>query len=85
MHINDFDQNGSVEQIVCVFSGDLSLPLALRHDLVKQLPGLKKKYLKYDSYVDQTIEDMFSEDERAKMITLKATEMRSMVLLNNGG
>jgi len=85
MHINDFDQNGSVEQIVCVFSGELSLPLALRHDLVKQLPGLKKKYLKYDSYVDQTMEDMFTEAERAKMITLKANQMRSMVFLNNDG
>ncbi len=83
MHINDFDQNGSVEQIVCVFTGEKSLPLALRHDLVKQLPGLKKKYLKYDSYVNQTIEDIFTKEERAKMITLKATEMRSMVLLNN--
>jgi len=85
MHVNDFDQNGSVEQIVCVYSGEESYPLALRHDLVKQLPGLKKKYLKYDSYVNQTIEDLFSEEERAKMITLKATEMRSMVLLNNDG
>lgn len=85
MHVNDFDQNGSVEQIVCVYSGDDSYPLALRHDLVKQLPGLKKKYLKYESYVNQTIDDIFSEEERAKMITLKATEMRSMVLLNNEG
>ena len=84
MHINDFDQNGSVEQIVCVFNGDKSYPLALRHDLVKQLPGLKKRYLKYESYVNQTMEDIFTEAERAKMITLKATEMRSMVLLNNG-
>ncbi|MEM9544405.1 MAG: VCBS repeat-containing protein [Bacteroidota bacterium] len=85
MHINDFDQNGSVEQIVCIFSGERSLPLALRHDLVKQLPGLKKRYLKYDSYVDQTMEDMFSAAERAKMITLRATEMRSMVFLNENG
>ncbi|MDF1694624.1 MAG: VCBS repeat-containing protein [Saprospiraceae bacterium] len=84
MHINDFDQNGSVEQIVCVFNGESSYPLALRHDLVKQLPGLKKKYLKYDSYVNQTIEDLFTEEQRANMITLKATEMRSMVLLNDG-
>jgi len=85
MHVNDFDQNGSVEQIICVYTGEKSLPLALRHDLVKQLPGLKKKYLKYESYVDQTIEDLFTEAQRQNMITLKATEMRSMVLLNNQG
>lgn len=85
MHINDFDNNGSIEQIVCVFNGEKSYPLALRHDLVKQLPGLKKRYLKYDSYINQTVEDIFTEEQRANMITLKANEMRSMVLLNTGG
>ena len=85
MHVNDFDRNSAVEQIVCVYAGEESYPLALRHDLVKQLPGLKKKYLKYDSYVNQTMEDIFTEEQRENMLTLKATEMRSMVLLNNGG
>lgn len=85
MYVNDFDQNGSVEQIVCVYNGEKSVPLALRHDLVKQIPGLKKKYLKYESYVNQSIEDIFSEEQRARMITLKADEMRSLVLMNEGG
>ncbi|TAE50455.1 MAG: hypothetical protein EAZ89_12045 [Bacteroidetes bacterium] len=85
MYINDFDQNGSAEQLICVYNGDKSYPLALRHDLVAQVPQLKKKYLKYESYKNQTIEDIFTPEQRANMITLNAYEMRSSVLINNGG
>ena len=34
--------------------------MALRHDLVMQMPGLKKKYLKYNSYKNQTVHDIFN-------------------------
>ncbi|MEL6192409.1 MAG: VCBS repeat-containing protein, partial [Bacteroidota bacterium] len=50
MLINDFDQNGSAEQVISVYNDGTSYPLALRHDLVMQMPILKKKYLKYESY-----------------------------------
>jgi len=82
MHVNDFDKNGSIEHIVCVYEEDKSYPLVLRHDLVKQLPYLKKKYLKYASFQNQTIEDIFSQEERANMLTLYAYEMKSMVIMN---
>jgi len=45
MYVNDFDQNGTLEQIICTYNGDKSYPMALRHDLLQQLPLLKKKYL----------------------------------------
>ena len=48
MHINDFDRNGNAEQIVSTYRGDTLYPLVLRHDLVKQIPSLKKKYLRYE-------------------------------------
>ncbi|MDX1905394.1 MAG: VCBS repeat-containing protein [Bacteroidia bacterium] len=85
MHVNDFDQNNSIEQIVCVFSGENSFPLALRHDLVMQMPILKRKYLKYETYQEQTIEDIFTPEQRKGMITHYAYEMRTTVWLNQGG
>ena len=84
MHVNDFDQNGSTEQLVCVYENEHSFPLVLKHDLIKQLPFLKKKYLKYSSYENQTINDIFSVEERENMISLYAYEMRSQVLINIG-
>ena len=83
MYVSDFDENGSMEQVITCFNGDKAYPMALRHDLVGVLPYLKKKYLKYDSYKEQTIEDIFTKEQLAKAIKLEAKEMRSSVIINN--
>src|SRR5450432_1288342 len=83
MYVSDFDDNGSVEQVITCYNGDKAYPMALRHDLVGVLPYLKKKYLKYESYKEQTIEDIFTKEQLAKAIKLEAKEMRSSVIMNN--
>ena len=84
MYVNDFDANGTAEQVVSVYNGDKSYPLALRHDLVMQMPELKKKYLKYESYKEQTITDIFTEEQIQRSIHLQVKETRSSLLLNKG-
>ncbi|MFK7925992.1 MAG: VCBS repeat-containing protein [Bacteroidia bacterium] len=84
MYINDFDQNGMVEQIVCTFNGEESYPLVLRHDLVAQMPELKKKYLAYSSYTEQTVEDIFTPAQLERAIKLNAYQMASAVIWNEG-
>ena len=84
MYVNDFDQNGSVEQIVCTYNGSKSYPMALRHDLVTQIPSLKKKYLKYESYKDQTITDIFTPEQLKNAIKLDANEFSTSILINEG-
>jgi len=84
LHINDFDQNRSIEHILCTTEGDVSYPMALRHDLFKQLPGLKKKFLKYEDYALKSIEEIFTEEERAKMLTLYVKEMETCLYINEG-
>lgn len=83
-YINDFDKNGSIEQILSSFNGEKSYPQALRHDLVTQLPHLKKKYLKYENYHSQTIEDIFTIEELEGSIIQKVTMLESVILWNNG-
>jgi len=83
-YINDFDQNGKIEQITCTYNGDFSFPFILRHDLLAQLPYLKKKYLKYADYAGQTIQDMFDPVLLSKSIINKATMLESIVLMNKG-
>ncbi|MBR9922264.1 MAG: VCBS repeat-containing protein [Bacteroidetes bacterium] len=84
MYVNDFDRNGTAEQIITRYDEDQSLPFVLRHDLVAQMPHLKKKYLKYENYQGQTIEDIFSPEEMEGTIILKVTELASCVFLNQG-
>ena len=84
IHINDFDQNGSIEQVISQYNGDASYPTVLRHDLVMQLPGLKKKYLKYDSFKDQKMSDIFTAAEMEKALVLDASLLESVALINKG-
>jgi len=60
MYVNDFDLNGSVEQIICAYNGDKSYPVAMKDDIVKQIPSLAVKFKKFEDYKDATIEDLFS-------------------------
>jgi len=84
IYINDFDENGTAEQIICVYNGDNSYPMTLRHDLVKQMPSLKKKYLKYESYKNQTIDMIFSKAEMENTVIRKVQTFESAILINDG-
>jgi hypothetical protein len=84
MFVNDFDLNGSVEQLICMYEGDKLCPVAMKDDVVKQLPSLKTKYLKFADYKDQTIYDLFSEQVVSRSVILKARWMESCVFINKG-
>lgn len=84
LYVNDFDKNGTVEQVVNIYFDNKSYPFILRHDLMMQIPSLKKKYLKYESYKDQTIHDIFTEAELKDALIQRVYELSTIVLLNNG-
>ncbi|HNP77842.1 MAG TPA: VCBS repeat-containing protein [Cyclobacteriaceae bacterium] len=85
MVVNDFDQNGTWEQIISTYNGEKSYPMALRHDLLQQMPMLKKKYLKYASYRDQTIADIFTEAQMKGAVEQQSTTLATSVIINEGG
>ncbi len=57
--------------------------MVLRHDLVSVLPSLRKKYLKYANYKEQTMEDIFSADQLKEATKLSAYTMQTSVVMNN--
>ena len=82
--VNDFDKNGSPEQIILRWENGRHYPYVLLPELLAQIPSLKKKYLYYSRYANQTIEDIFSETELQNSIRLYAYDLSSSVWLNNG-
>jgi len=84
MYINDFDDNNSLEQIIFQYNGDSSYTMALRHDLVMQMPGLKKKYLKYNSYKNQTVHDIFNPLKIKSSHINYVYNLKSSVFINSG-
>jgi hypothetical protein len=84
MYVNDFDLNGTIEQILCVYDEDKSYPLALKHDLTRQIPGLLKKYPKYEMYKDQQITDIFTPEQLKNSIRLDAYLLETSLFINDG-
>jgi hypothetical protein len=84
MYVNDFDLNGSIEQIICAYNGDKSYPVAMKDDMVKQIPSLSEKFKKFNDYKEATIENMFPSEILDRSIKLKACTMQSCVLINTG-
>jgi enediyne biosynthesis protein E4 len=84
MYVNDFDLDGTVEQIICQYDGAKSYPLALKHDLTRQIPGLEKKYPKYDMYKDQQITDIFTLQQLSNAIHLNAFMLETSLFINDG-
>jgi hypothetical protein len=84
MYVNDFDLNGSVEQIISTYDGEKSYPLALKHDLTRQIPDLEKKYSTYELYKDQQITDMFPPELLKNSIQLDACQLETSLFINDG-
>ncbi len=84
MYVNDFDLNGAIEQIICTYNGDKSYPLALKHDLTRQIPALEKKYPKYEMYKEQQISDIFTPEQLKKSIRLDAYMLETSLFVNDG-
>ncbi len=84
MWINDFDGNGSIEQVISTYKNGKRYPMALRHDLLEKLPSLETKYPDYKSYAGQTITDIFSSEELEQSQHYAATKLESIVGWNDG-
>lgn len=83
MHVNDFDRNGAIEHITVQVVDGVQIPYTLKHELEKQVPGIKKKYLKYSNYNNQTLNDIFPEEVLNQSIVKEAEELATGVLLSD--
>jgi hypothetical protein len=84
LYVNDFDLNGSVEQIICSYNGDTSYPVIMKDILLEQIPKLTSKYSKYSGYQNQTLNDMFPREVVDRSIVLKANQLQSCAFINTG-
>ncbi len=82
--INDFDQNGSIEQILHHHENGKSIPWVLKNTLVKQIPSLKKQVLSYADYKDKALEELFPQSVWANSLILQADWMETTLWINQG-
>lgn len=84
MYVKDFAHTGSVQQILTLFNGKVSYPLAMRDALLSALPYLKPRFKGYKEYARQQITDVFTRDELADATHKLVYTFASTMLRNNG-
>ncbi|HYG17645.1 MAG TPA: VCBS repeat-containing protein [Ohtaekwangia sp.] len=85
LYYGDYDENGSIDPVMCYFIGDKSYPLATRDELIDQVPAFRKKFPDYGAYMEATISDILTADQLNKSTILTASTFTSSYLLNEGG
>lgn len=84
LYVNDFDDNGTIDAVMCYYIQGKSYPMASRDELLDQVNPLKKKYVKYKDYADATIQDIFSKNKLNASLVLHCDELASGILYNDG-
>jgi len=84
MYVNDFDQNGTVEQILTTYREGRDYPFALKHDLISQMPILKKKYLHYKTFAGKDLFDYFPKDKQTNTLIDSISTLETSIYINNG-
>ena len=85
MYVKDFDKNGFAEQVVTLYNHGKRWPLQLRDDLIKAIPPLKARYLKYEDYAKATVDDVFPPAELAGAVERTAHTFATTLVRNDGG
>lgn len=82
--INDFDNNGTIEQIVTQNYDGGDYPIHQKRELTEQLVSLKKENLKASDYAQRTIHELFSKEILDESIVKQVNISASVIAINNG-
>jgi enediyne biosynthesis protein E4 len=81
----DFDSNGSIDPLMAWYENGQYYPVPFRDPLLKQIPSLKKKFVRYTPYAKATLEEVYPASELANARLLTANELQSCYFENKGG
>jgi hypothetical protein len=84
LFINDFDSNGTIEQISTRTINEKDMPINLKQELAKQIPSIKKKNLNYSDYAKKTIQEIFAPEVIANSLQKMAVIQESIIAINKG-
>ncbi|GAA0711486.1 VCBS repeat-containing protein [Aquimarina litoralis] len=84
MYINDFDNNGTVEQIVTQTIDGKDIPIHLKKEITGQINVLKKQNLKFSEYATKAIDELFSKEVLESSTVKMANNFSSLIAYNEG-
>jgi enediyne biosynthesis protein E4 len=84
LYSKDFDGNGFADPIITYCIEVKEYPAANRDELMKQLPFLRKKLIRYADYSKATLQDFFDNSQLENVLIKEIITDKSIYLENNG-
>ena len=84
MWINDFDNNGTIEQIVTLHKDGKDFPIHQKKELTEQMVKLKKENLKASEYARRSVDELFPAEIFENSIMKQSSISESVVAVNKG-
>ncbi len=84
IYAKDFDNNGSYDAVLGYYIHGKCYPLYSRDQLIDQMPGMRKKFVRYRDYSGKTLDGIFTEQEKKGMDIYKTNFFESGVMINEG-
>ena len=85
LFVADYDNNSYPEGIMTFQDENgKDYPYALRHNLIDQMKGMKKKYPDFESFKNEDMEAIFTKEGLDRSKVWEVNQLKSVVLLNEG-
>ena len=81
---NDFDSNGTLDPILFHYLKGKNGTFAMRNRFVSQMPSFNTKFQTFESFAKATKDSLFTQKQIQNSYSLKAYELKSSVLINEG-
>jgi len=83
MYYKDFDDNGSVDPILCFYIQHKSYPYVTRDELLDQISMMRTRFPDYKSYAEATIGQIFTPEEMKGVKQLSANCLSSVCMISD--
>jgi hypothetical protein len=84
IYIRVFDNNGTIDNLICSYQDGISYPVASLDELISQIAGMEKKLPNYSDYGGKTAKDIFGREVLNHSVKKNAVLFESCIFLNNG-
>ena len=84
MYLSDFDNNGTLDQVLCCYQDGISYPVASLDEISAQVTGISGKFRSYADFGGKTIKDIFGNNAVSRATVSKVQTMESCIFINDG-
>jgi enediyne biosynthesis protein E4 len=81
LYYKDFDNNGTVDPILCFYIQHKTYPYVTRDEMINQVPMIHSRFPTFKSYAEATINDVFTPEEMQDAKRLQANDLSTSIFV----